>query len=64
MYVYLIQYHEETIAVADDMFVAEAVIQQYLQKNKDMDVEQFDITPVRFFSKEDYNDTQDQKDEG
>lgn len=63
MYVYLIQYYEKTIAVADDMFVAEAVIQNYLNMDKNMDVDHFDITPIRFFSKEEYNDTQDQEDE-
>lgn len=59
MYVYLIQYNKETIAVADDMYVAEATIQTYLNLNKDMDVELFDITPVKFFSKENTDGTQD-----
>lgn len=49
MYVYLIKYNGEVIAVAKNDDVAEAVIQEYVTNNKDSKIDNFDKEPIRFF---------------
>lgn len=51
-YIYLIKYYGNIIAAADDDEWADKVIKQYIRNNVDMDMENFEKEPIRFFTNE------------
>lgn len=52
MYIYLIKYYNEVIAAAENDEQADQAIEQYTRSNKDMDINQFEKVPIRFFKGE------------
>lgn len=48
MYIYLIKYNDEILAAAQNDKCATAVIYQYMKNNKDMKMELFETTPIRY----------------
>lgn len=50
MYIYLIKYNGNVIAATDGDESATAVIYQYMDINKDMDIKLFEKEPIRFFT--------------
>lgn len=50
MYIYLIKYNGNIIAATDGDESATAVIYQYMDINKDMDIKLFEKEPIRFFT--------------
>ena len=52
MYIYLIKYYDEVIAVAENDEQADKVIIQYMLHNKDMKKDMFEKVPIRFFKGE------------